>query len=548
MDDRPAGQRYAGLWVRLAAVVLDAAITLYSLQLAIAVLGWLGIYIPRELTFLLVTIVYATILVGRRGATLGKALLGLSVRTRAGSDPGYLRAFLRESVGKLVSTVFLLLGFLWIGLSRRKRGWHDLLTGTVVLRAHRPSGPARLVSVLLFGSVILPLASRWASVLYRVHDASRIARVAPVAAGAKLDRQQTIDVGGLSPRDYVSFVRWLDANGKDPVEYAIGAASQHQVTIFGERHRVREDLQFLNGIIPDLYHRAKVTCIAMEVCVAEDNAKLARLVTSDQFDQRLAMEIARDDAWAAWGYREYWDVFHRVWQLNQSLPAGARKMRVIGIDRRWDGPSVTLAGFGDGAVPGPAWERLRLFRVLDDLPLLTERDAIMARAIERQAFVEGDRTVVWVGSAHSLTTYRIRGGARMGSMLYDKYGDRVFQIRLHDSDGFTPGIVRAVERAMALRRNAPVGFGVPASPFDRVRERLDIPGPPEEATFSDMAQGYVFLTPLSERTRCRWQDGYVSPQMFIRAKPYYEAEAGRGLSNSEEANQVLASTLAGKEL
>jgi uncharacterized RDD family membrane protein YckC len=33
----------------------------------------------------------------------------------------------------LVSALFFCLGFLWIGLNKRKRGWHDYLADTVVI-------------------------------------------------------------------------------------------------------------------------------------------------------------------------------------------------------------------------------------------------------------------------------------------------------------------------------------------------------------------------------------------------------------------------------
>ena len=52
-----------------------------------------------------------------------------------GQVPGVGRAALREVVGKLVSTIGLLLGFLWIAFARRKQGWHDKLAGTCVVRA-----------------------------------------------------------------------------------------------------------------------------------------------------------------------------------------------------------------------------------------------------------------------------------------------------------------------------------------------------------------------------------------------------------------------------
>ena len=51
--------------------------------------------------------------------------------------PGIWRAILREVLGKLVSTVVILLGFFWIGWDQRKRGWHDYIAGTYAVHKER---------------------------------------------------------------------------------------------------------------------------------------------------------------------------------------------------------------------------------------------------------------------------------------------------------------------------------------------------------------------------------------------------------------------------
>ena len=72
---------------------------------------------------------------GGRGATPGKSLLGLTVRTEEGVAPiGYGRAVLRV-FGYLVSSLPFCLGFLWIAFSEDKRGLHDLIAGTRVTRS-----------------------------------------------------------------------------------------------------------------------------------------------------------------------------------------------------------------------------------------------------------------------------------------------------------------------------------------------------------------------------------------------------------------------------
>ena len=67
------------------------------------------------------------------GQTIGKAVVGIAVRrARDLARIGILRSLLR-AVGYALSTAFFFLGFTTIMANRRKRGWHDYLTGTCVV-------------------------------------------------------------------------------------------------------------------------------------------------------------------------------------------------------------------------------------------------------------------------------------------------------------------------------------------------------------------------------------------------------------------------------
>jgi uncharacterized RDD family membrane protein YckC len=67
------------------------------------------------------------------GKTPGKWLLGLRVVGAEQRSIGYRRALVRF-LGYFPAIFSLGLGILWIALSREKRGWHDFLAGTRVIR------------------------------------------------------------------------------------------------------------------------------------------------------------------------------------------------------------------------------------------------------------------------------------------------------------------------------------------------------------------------------------------------------------------------------
>mgnify|MGYP001176811683 CR=1 FL=1 len=93
------------------------------------------------LFFLALTIGYFTYFHGATGRTPGKMILGLKVIGEDGTPLTFGAAFLR-SVGYLISSVVLNLGFLWVAFDKKKQGWHDKIAGTTIVRV--PKGTSLL--------------------------------------------------------------------------------------------------------------------------------------------------------------------------------------------------------------------------------------------------------------------------------------------------------------------------------------------------------------------------------------------------------------------
>ena len=124
---------YMGFWIRLAAWAIDfVALTIIQIVLSLI--------ISTSVVTLVVGVAYGVLFIGLKGQTPGKMALGIRVVDQRWNIPGIGRAALREIIGKLVSTIVILLGFLWIGWDRQKRGWHDHISGTYVVRKRRDRG------------------------------------------------------------------------------------------------------------------------------------------------------------------------------------------------------------------------------------------------------------------------------------------------------------------------------------------------------------------------------------------------------------------------
>lgn len=125
----PSGPR-AGFGHRLGAFLVDSLL-LGVVQFVLSVL--LNQEVVAALSLAL-GLAYFTYFEGSAaGQTLGKRALGIRVYDfRAGGPIGYGRAFLRW-VGRIVSTIPCLLGYLWMLWDGEKQTWHDKIAGTVVV-------------------------------------------------------------------------------------------------------------------------------------------------------------------------------------------------------------------------------------------------------------------------------------------------------------------------------------------------------------------------------------------------------------------------------
>jgi uncharacterized RDD family membrane protein YckC len=141
----------AGFWIRFVAAFVDGII-LFLLLLAalllmalpagimgglddplamIELLMRLGFVLPG-ISFLL-NLLYPVILVGWRGQTVGKMLLGLKIIRVDGGEVGYFKAFIRW-IGQVISGLILLIGYILAAFTENKRALHDFIAGTRVIR------------------------------------------------------------------------------------------------------------------------------------------------------------------------------------------------------------------------------------------------------------------------------------------------------------------------------------------------------------------------------------------------------------------------------
>ena len=147
-DNPPREPRYAGFWLRLGASVIDVIVLLAIIgPIEIAVYGreypslaMAGKTLALDVWTQLALPLLAMIVLWRyRSATPGLMLMSAKIVDAATLAPATVgKLSLRAVVLLVMWLLFIpLIGVIWIAFDKRKRGWHDMIAGTVVVRDER---------------------------------------------------------------------------------------------------------------------------------------------------------------------------------------------------------------------------------------------------------------------------------------------------------------------------------------------------------------------------------------------------------------------------
>ena len=135
-------QEYAGFWVRVGAALIDSILLFIVISpLMTAIYGMQYWTSPNYfqgfwdvvVNYLLPAIAIIIFWI-YRAATPGKMMLKLTiVDAKTGGQPSKGQ-YIGRYLAYYVSAIPLFLGLIWVGIDKRKQGWHDMLAGTLVLR------------------------------------------------------------------------------------------------------------------------------------------------------------------------------------------------------------------------------------------------------------------------------------------------------------------------------------------------------------------------------------------------------------------------------
>ncbi len=315
-----------------------------------------------------------------------------------------------------------------------------------------------------------------------------------------------------------------------PEDYVASKFRDHDIVFIGEHHFVKHDVELIRDLIPVIYRRG-VTDLGIEFGCYELQAEADALVTAPEYDEGRARRLMFQ--WGSyWPYVEYLALYRAAWDLNRSLPPGAPKFRIVGLDYR------------------PRWDLLEegmSWKVWRKIFHKGGRDEHMAGVVLSEFVKKGRKALVYAGQHHASTRFafpaydfarrRVSGfdSQTMGRRVSRALGARAFNICLHypwetidGPNSYDYPLEGAVDALMAGFEPKRVGFDVKGSPFGRLRDRKAVyAAARHKFAFEDFCDGYVFQRPFAEYESCAVDPLFITNENLAEAVAYLPNAAAK---------------------
>lgn len=147
--------RYAGFWVRFAALMIDNII-LFIVGL---IFGFsIGFIFGMQSVFLtigsyVIGWAYFIAMTHKYQATLGKKALGIKVQSVDSGNASLGKITLRETIGKIISGIIFGIGYIMVAFTGKKQALHDMIAKTVVVYKN-PLEKNNVVAIIVIGVII----------------------------------------------------------------------------------------------------------------------------------------------------------------------------------------------------------------------------------------------------------------------------------------------------------------------------------------------------------------------------------------------------------
>ena len=330
-------------------------------------------------------------------------------------------------------------------------------------------------------------------------------------------------IAAENPPQVDSLRAYIKAHSQAPEDYIVSKFKKYDYVFVGEYHKIKQDQLLIQKLIPILY-TAGIYNLGIEFGNHDYQPQIDSLTTAGDYDANKARWVTfKWSTW--WGYQEYEDLFRAAWQLNRSLPAGARKFRVVALNYAPDYRKLTQEGGQEN------WKQVN-YR--------GDQDSYMARMILDEFVHKGEKALIYSGSHHAFTAYhqpdcdfnplkfyRFETG-RMGNLVHDSIPDRVFNIFLHSpwmtirgENDYESPIMGAIDTVMTAFKNPRFGFDCEGTPFGELRDTMAYYSVGyKDFKLADFCDGYIYQSDF-----CTLEGG-TPDTLFVSEENLQEAIKG----------------------
>ncbi len=300
-------------------------------------------------------------------------------------------------------------------------------------------------------------------------------------------------------------IKYLQNKNISPQNYVLDKFTNADIILLAEDHRVKENLDFLGSLIPQLYKKGIFT-IGMEFGAYEDQNLLDSLVTAESYDENLARQLMFNYN-PGWAFKEYMDIYKFAWAFNKTLKKNERKFKILNLSYKYDWTS-----FSGQRTP----ENMKLVFYYGNT------EAFRFKILEKEIIKKKEKILILTGDVHAFTKYKFPyydytspnfvrfDGNYFGNLIYDKYPKKVFSILLHkpfyNYPNKKPLLVSPangkIEQIMNHLSNQPIGFDLNNTPLGNLTDSSYYSMGYPNFRLSDFYDGYIFLKPIKKLTSC----------------------------------------------
>ncbi len=338
-------------------------------------------------------------------------------------------------------------------------------------------------------------------------------------------------------------VEYLKQHPKSPKEYLVSKFKNYPLVLLGEDHAVKENLEFVKSLIPELY-QAGVYNLCMEFGAFEKQKELDELLNAKIFDERKAKDMFFYYN-VGWAYKEYFDIYKAVWEFNKTLKPDAKKFRIVNLSYqyRWE-------NFKGGA---------RTPENMKAVFNLGTPDQFRTEIIKKEIIDKNEKALIYMGHVHVFKKYRMPilkvnsddfcdyDEGMVGNRLYKLMPGKIFNIMFHtpmfSKTQYNPAYVSPangeLENALQKINYPQIGFDLINTPIGKLSDNSFFSFCHPDFKMEDFFDGYIFLKPFKDLTGCTFDEDFFTGKDWTYIENNFPDPDWRKPKNLEEYKTAI---------